>query len=168
MSHIREENAYCEAQTERLKPLQVELFEEMLSHLKETDEEVGERIFILFFVIWEIFYILHFQLFCSYYAVVWATERCESNDIVEKCFACVCLSRCVSVYVYCIELCCVVLCCIVLCCLILLCCTVLYCIVLYCIILYCVGHTLVCIWVFCYFYAAKILSYFHFNPIITL
>jgi protease II len=44
LSHIRAENMYCEERTEHLKPLQDVLYEEMLSHLKETDEEVKKYI----------------------------------------------------------------------------------------------------------------------------
>lgn len=40
LSHIHAENAYCADQMEPLQSLQNELYEEMLSHLKETDEDV--------------------------------------------------------------------------------------------------------------------------------
>ena len=37
----RAENLYCETMTDGLKGLQNELYEDMLSHLKETDDEVN-------------------------------------------------------------------------------------------------------------------------------
>jgi oligopeptidase B len=40
LDHIKAENAYCKKEMKRLEPLQNELYKEMLSHLKETDEEV--------------------------------------------------------------------------------------------------------------------------------
>lgn len=40
LNHIKAENEYCKNEMSHLKPLQDELYKEMLSHLKETDEEV--------------------------------------------------------------------------------------------------------------------------------
>ena len=40
LSHIRKENEYCEEMTSDLKPLQEELYQDMLGRLKETDDEV--------------------------------------------------------------------------------------------------------------------------------
>ena len=40
LAHIKAENAYAEEMTADLKPLQEELYEDMLSRLKETDDEV--------------------------------------------------------------------------------------------------------------------------------
>lgn len=43
LSHIKAENDYCQQEMAPLVPLQEELYAEMLSHLKETDEDVRER-----------------------------------------------------------------------------------------------------------------------------
>ena len=40
LSHILKENAYCDEMTSDLKPLQEELYQDMLGRLKETDDEV--------------------------------------------------------------------------------------------------------------------------------
>jgi len=40
LNHIKKENDYCEAQMAKLKPLQDELYAEMLTHFVETDEDV--------------------------------------------------------------------------------------------------------------------------------
>lgn len=40
LNHIKAENDYCNNEMSHLKPLQDELYVEMLSHLKETDEDM--------------------------------------------------------------------------------------------------------------------------------
>jgi oligopeptidase B len=40
LNHIKAENDYCNNEMSHLKPLQDELYKEMLSHLKETDEDM--------------------------------------------------------------------------------------------------------------------------------
>lgn len=40
LNHIKAENEYCDNEMSHLKPLQDELYKEMLSHLKETDEDM--------------------------------------------------------------------------------------------------------------------------------
>lgn len=41
LSHLRAENDYCAKQTAHLEQLKSTLYDEMLSHLKETDEDVS-------------------------------------------------------------------------------------------------------------------------------
>mmetsp|Transcript_10690 Transcript_10690/g.21051 ORF Transcript_10690/g.21051 Transcript_10690/m.21051 type:complete len:766 (-) Transcript_10690:170-2467(-) len=40
IAHLERENAYCEVHTRRLKPLAKSLYDDMLSHIKETDDSV--------------------------------------------------------------------------------------------------------------------------------
>jgi oligopeptidase B len=40
LSHLRAENEYCAQQTQHLLPLQEQIYNKMISHLKETDEDV--------------------------------------------------------------------------------------------------------------------------------
>jgi hypothetical protein len=40
INHLQAENNYCATHMARLQPLQNKLYDEMLSHLKETDQEV--------------------------------------------------------------------------------------------------------------------------------
>ena len=61
LNHIRAENAYCAAQTDHLEKLQKELYDEMLSHLKETDDEVLHLLpcvsfFALYIRSWQAFF----------------------------------------------------------------------------------------------------------------
>jgi oligopeptidase B len=40
IEYLNAENKYCEEEMSPLKPLREKLYDEMLSHLKETDEDV--------------------------------------------------------------------------------------------------------------------------------
>ena len=50
LSYLRDENEYCARETKHLEPLQKILFDEILSHLKETDDDVIGLIYWLILI----------------------------------------------------------------------------------------------------------------------
>ncbi len=45
IEHLKRENSYTAAMTEHLKPFENQLYEEFLSHIKQTDAKVSRSIY---------------------------------------------------------------------------------------------------------------------------